>query len=436
MLRVAVVFMARTRKAKRRAKIMAATAKRTTPSGGAEPACAAACEPDDKDLLATLEAPEACEPPPAPPPPNLDRDEASFILGAPVLASSEAVVEAVEEEAPLACAFNPFGGDGDEDVPFDVPEPADYAPQAPGADAAEAPPREPAVAAPTKPKPPPQPALTPIPPLTYKASRENQPGERAYLASARISALQQARYKNAPQRSPVLQSVALGLAMPFLLGGVWALSAPVGTEAQPMPRAAEAAPAPAPKPAEPDRQADYQNARREIAAGRVEAELIPLRRAAEHGHALAQYRLSKLYEAGQGVERNLQTALRWAERAAEAGNCRAMHDVGVFYAQGEGGAHDEAAAFRWFRQAAEFGVADSQFNLGVLYQSGRGVSQNAPEALFWFLVAARHGEINAADRAVEVAATMPPVDIEPIRARARAFQARAPLADANAETLE
>jgi localization factor PodJL len=148
---------------------------------------------------------------------------------------------------------------------------------------------------------------------------------------------------------------------------------------------------------------------------------------------MAQYRLAKLYERGEGVPADLALARQWTERAAAAGNRRAMHDLGVFFARGEGAALDEAAAFRWFRQAAELGVADSQYNLGVLYQQGRGVNASAAEAMFWFLVAARQGDEDAAARAASLEPTLQANQVEQARARAAAFRPRASSAIANGE---
>jgi localization factor PodJL len=232
-----------------------------------------------------------------------------------------------------------------------------------------------------------------------------------------------------------------------MLAGIWAITEPGNNLSivQPLPSAAAAAPLPEPRRAPPPPTAptpaptpdplaqkpEYDAALHEIEAGRADAGIAMLRNAADGGYVMAQYRLAKIYERGEGVPRNLTTAREWAERAARGGNRRAMHDVGVYFAQGEGAPHDEAAAFRWFREAAAFGVADSQYNLGLLYQQGRGVSVDAQEALFWFLVAAHHGEINAADRAVEIAAGMSASSVAQTRSRARAFQAREPDAAAN-----
>lgn len=182
-----------------------------------------------------------------------------------------------------------------------------------------------------------------------------------------------------------------------------------------------------------DLVAQYELALQRLSGGRTEEGVTLLRRAADRGLAMAQYRLAKLYERGEGVQADLVVARQWTERAAAAGNRRAMHDLGVYFARGEGAPLDEAAAFRWFRQAAELGVADSQYNLGVLYQQGRGVGASAPEAMFWFLVAARQGDEDAAARAQTLGATLPPIQVEQARARAQAFRPRASSAQANGE---
>lgn len=182
-----------------------------------------------------------------------------------------------------------------------------------------------------------------------------------------------------------------------------------------------------------DLTAQYELALQRLGAGRTQEGVTLLRRAADRGFPMAQYRLAKLYERGEGVPADLAVARQWTERAAAAGNRRAMHDLGVYFARGEGAPLDEGAAFRWFRQAAELGVADSQYNLGVLYQQGRGVNASASEALFWFLVAARQGDQDAAARATAVEATLPQIQVEQARARAQAFRPRAASAVANGE---
>lgn len=177
--------------------------------------------------------------------------------------------------------------------------------------------------------------------------------------------------------------------------------------------------------------AQYQLALQRLGNGRTADGLSLLRNAANHGLAMAQYRLAKVYERGEGVTADLGTARQWTERAATGGNRRAMHDLGVYYARGDGAPLDEATAFRWFRQAAELGVADSQYNLGVLYQQGRGVPANASESLFWFAIAARQGDTDAAARATAAEAQLTTTQVQQARARAQAFRPRAASAIAN-----
>lgn len=182
-----------------------------------------------------------------------------------------------------------------------------------------------------------------------------------------------------------------------------------------------------------DLTAQYELALQRVAAGRAQEGVTMLRRAADRGFAMAQYRLAKLYERGEGVQRDLAVARQWTERAAASGNRRAMHDLGVYFARGEGAPLDEAAAFRWFRQAAELGVADSQYNLGVLYQQGRGVNAAPSEALFWFMVAARQGDQDAGARATALESQLPQAQVDQARARAQAFRPRAASAVANGQ---
>lgn len=179
--------------------------------------------------------------------------------------------------------------------------------------------------------------------------------------------------------------------------------------------------------------AQYELALQRLGSGRTREGVAMLRAAADRGLVMAQYRMAKLYERGEGVTADLNTARQWTERAAAGGNRRAMHDLGVYFARGEGAPLDEAAAFRWFRQAAELGVADSQYNLGVLYQQGRGVTANPGEALFWFSVAARQGDQDAAARATSLEASVAPTQMEQARARAQSFRPRAAIAVANGD---
>ena len=68
-----------------------------------------------------------------------------------------------------------------------------------------------------------------------------------------------------------------------------------------------------------DLTAQYELGLQRIAAGRAQEGVTLLRRAADRGFAMAQYRLAKLYERGEGVQADLAVARQWTERAAAGG---------------------------------------------------------------------------------------------------------------------
>jgi TPR repeat protein len=84
---------------------------------------------------------------------------------------------------------------------------------------------------------------------------------------------------------------------------------------------------------------------------------VPLAETADH--AYAQYFVGRMYAAGQGVEKNIETAAKW------------------------------------YRKASELGVADAQYRLGNLYRSGDGVPRDMESAYSWYTVAAHLGNAKA-----------------------------------------
>jgi localization factor PodJL len=158
-----------------------------------------------------------------------------------------------------------------------------------------------------------------------------------------------------------------------------------------------------------------------------------LKEAAGRGLVMAEYRLAKLYERGEGVPRDMAASRSWTEKAAIGGNVKAMHDLAVFYAEGDAGPQSYAAAVEWFRQASDMGLVDSQYNLAVLYEQGLGLTQDKAEAAYWYEIAGRGGDQDAARRARSMFSDMQPTQAEQIKRRARAFNPKASIARANGE---
>ena len=119
------------------------------------------------------------------------------------------------------------------------------------------------------------------------------------------------------------------------------------------------------------------------------------RKAAEQGHARAQFNLGWMYDNGRGVSKDESEAVKWYYKAAEQGHVRAQFNLGWDYRHGCGVRQDYVEAVKWYRMAAEQGDADAQNNLGWMYDNGHGVSKNEPEAVKWYRKAAEQGHAHA-----------------------------------------
>ena len=147
---------------------------------------------------------------------------------------------------------------------------------------------------------------------------------------------------------------------------------------------------------------DQGNARAQFLIGRMyeNGEGLPqdyesagswYRFAAEQGHPEAQYHLGRMYEDGRGVPQDDTQAVWWYRLAAEQGETSAQLVLGVMYATGRGVPQDDTAAVRWYRKAAEQGNALAQFSTGFMYANAKGVPQDDAEAARWFALAAEQG---------------------------------------------
>lgn len=74
-----------------------------------------------------------------------------------------------------------------------------------------------------------------------------------------------------------------------------------------------------------------------------------------------QYELGNAYFHGNGREKNCYEAVKWWRRAAEQGHAGAQYSLGFFGCeQGLGAEKDDAAAAMWYRKAAEFAAQASR----------------------------------------------------------------------------
>jgi TPR repeat protein len=119
------------------------------------------------------------------------------------------------------------------------------------------------------------------------------------------------------------------------------------------------------------------------------------RRAAEYGHAEAQYVLGRNYDYARGVARDYAEARDWYEMAARQGHAAAQTDLGLLYELGQGGKADPQEAVRWYRRSAEQGYARGQYNLATMYDYGIGIGEDFEAASKWYKRAADQGNAAA-----------------------------------------
>ena len=119
------------------------------------------------------------------------------------------------------------------------------------------------------------------------------------------------------------------------------------------------------------------------------------RKAAEQGHADAQYSLGHMYEFGRGVDKNKSTAVEWYRKAAEQGYADVQYHLGVLYCGGHGVHKSISTGSEWYRKAAEQGFAEAQFHIGYMYHHGIRVDKNYSTASDWYHKAMEQGHADA-----------------------------------------
>jgi len=119
------------------------------------------------------------------------------------------------------------------------------------------------------------------------------------------------------------------------------------------------------------------------------------KKAAEQGHAKAQFYLGDIYHRGRGAPKNVSEGLKWFRKAADQGYPDAQINLAIAYKTGVGVSKNDAEAFKWFKKAAEQGHADVQGYLGRLYRTGQGTPQNKAEAEKWYKKASKQGDFKA-----------------------------------------
>lgn len=148
-----------------------------------------------------------------------------------------------------------------------------------------------------------------------------------------------------------------------------------------------------------------------LKAGEKDKAVTSLEYAAEKGHALAQWKLGRMYAEGDGVPRDDLRAFEYFRRIANGhaedspGTPQARFVANAFVALGHyyldgipktAVKADPGRAREMFSYAASyFGDPDAQFYLGRLYKEGIGGNQDPRQAARWLALSAHKGQHEA-----------------------------------------
>lgn len=108
-------------------------------------------------------------------------------------------------------------------------------------------------------------------------------------------------------------------------------------------------------------------------------------------NVLGIFGLAKRYDNGNGVEKNLEKALKLYERAAVYGYAPAEYEVGRYYKNGWGCEKDYKEAYKYFKKAYEHGNLDAVNQYACCFSDGMGVQVDDRKAFELYMEGDRRG---------------------------------------------
>lgn len=109
-----------------------------------------------------------------------------------------------------------------------------------------------------------------------------------------------------------------------------------------------------------------------------------IRRAAEQGHAGAQYFIGAELATGENLRKNPREAARWYLQAARQGHSEAQYNLALMYWAGDGVVRSPATSHQWMEKSAKSGDLLALRALAEAYQTGQlGYRRNQVHARYW-----------------------------------------------------
>ncbi|MDB5492614.1 MAG: Sel1 repeat domain protein [Micavibrio sp.] len=138
---------------------------------------------------------------------------------------------------------------------------------------------------------------------------------------------------------------------------------------------------------------------------------------AERGFINAQRGLCYLYQNPDIGGGDYVEAMKWCRKAAAQNDAVAMEEIGSLYERGQGVPANQETAFSWYYKSAENGNINFA-ELGEHYYAGQGVEQNYARAYYWFLLDPRtEGTGRWVTKRDAAAAHLSPLQIADIKSR-------------------
>jgi len=169
----------------------------------------------------------------------------------------------------------------------------------------------------------------------------------------------------------------------------------------PVPMATAKAPPPETAARPPERQALERQAKLSVRAAKAPDARTAATTAGKAGTgqkddtAEQDHRRGMLYYKGIGVDKDFKKAAMWFRRAADKGHAAAQYNLGIMSYLGQGVEQDYARAAEWFNKAGAQDHAAAQYNLGFLYYEGKGVDKDDLQAYMWIDRSASLGDEKA-----------------------------------------
>lgn len=128
-----------------------------------------------------------------------------------------------------------------------------------------------------------------------------------------------------------------------------------------------------------------------IEGGRFDEAYVRCLPLAEAGSTPAQIRLGWMYQAGKGVQKDLEEAKRWYTRAIRSESPKAEFCLATVCWE----KRDAQQTIEWLERSAAKGYAPAMYELGRMYNVGYGVPEDTRKGLEYTERAARKGHLFA-----------------------------------------